>query len=1013
MPLGGGIMRRGVIPTAEARFIGRSAELARLESALRRAGDGRPGAVLVGGEAGIGKTRLVTELVAGARAAGRPAVVGHCVQCSEGGLPYGPWIDIVRQLVQALGPGPVIELLGDTLGELDRFVPGVLERHNGALGPPGAAGASRARLFEALRVLIGHAAAPASLLVVIEDVHWADESTRDLVAFLLANLVADPVLLVLTYRTDDLPPGHPLRTYLAELARRAGAERFELEPFTRDEVTTQVTDRLGALPPPALLQSIWERSEGNPFFAEELVAASARTGDELPVTLRDILAGRLHGVSPATQRVLRAAAAGGKRVGHRLLSTVVDLDADELDDALREAADHHLLVLDPAEECWSLRHTLLREVAYSELLPGERARIHAAYARALDDRADFAAGPDRVASELAHHWLAAGEPAPALVASVAAAEAAEQLFGFAEAEDHYLTALRLWDQVAGAGRKLRMSHSELSERTAAAAHLAGDHRRAAALATDATDEIQASDPVRAGVLSSAGGRYLSAAGEAEEASAAHERALRLVPASPPSPERATVLAAYADALMQASRYRESLAVAREAVAIARAVGARAQEGQALATMGVDLAQLDDDAAGVRHLRDALAMAVEAGRADDAGRAYLRLSELLAGPLNRVDEAVAVADEGAAHAAATGLGRTYGVSLQAAAANGLFRLGRWDEADALVGRILERRPSGAVAIELYLARGRLAVGRGRFPDAHAALETATELCRRAVEPRHTAPLHTLVAGLALWEGRLDDAGRAVDDGLTGLGATEEVWFVAPLVWHGLRVEAERADQARARRARLELDSAAQSGEALLGRMRRLAAASVGSPKASRQIVQAYERLCEGELCRVTGTADATVWLAAAHAWDTVGQRYPAAYARFRSAEAMLSTRQARAEPAALLAAAHQVATDLGAAPFLNEIERLAARARIDLGDGGVQAPTPPPPIPTLAHGLTQREREVLVLVAAGRTNPQIAEALFISAKTASVHVSNILAKLGVTTRVEAATLAYRMGLDHPA
>ncbi|HTJ75335.1 MAG TPA: AAA family ATPase [Acidimicrobiales bacterium] len=1006
------------MPTAEDRFIGRSAELAELESAFQRAAAGRPGAVLVGGEAGIGKTRLVCEFVARAGGAGRPPVIGHCVQCSEGGLPYGPWIDIARQLVRGLGPGSVVELLGDSAAELDRLVPGVLGASPRDLGAHGSGGGSRAGLFEVLRALVGHAASQAPLLIVIEDVHWADESTRDVIAFLLANLVADPVLLVLTYRTDDLPRGHPLRTYLAELARRSGAARFELDRFTRQEVSTQVADHLGTTPPPALVQSIWQRSEGNPFFAEELLATPANAGDALPATLRDILAGRLRVVSPGTQRVLRAAAAGGKRVGHRLLAAAVDLDADQLDDALREARDHQLLVLDPADECWSLRHALLREVAYSELLPGERSRIHAAYARALDDRADLAVGPDRLASELAHHWIAAGEPAPALVASVAAARAAEQVFGFAEAEDHYLTALRLWDQVAGASGSLRMSHSELSERTAAAAHLAGDHRRAAALIADAIEEVQRSHPVRAGVLSSAAGRYLSAAGEAEQAGAAHERALLLVPASPPSAERATVLAAYADALTQASRYRESLAVAGEAVAIAQAVGARPQEGQALATMGVDLAQLDDDAAGVRHLRHALAIAAEAGRADDVGRAYLSLSELLAGPLNRVDEAVAVADEGAAHASAAGLDRTYGVSLQAAAANGLFRLGRWDEADALVARILERRPSGAVAIELYLARGRLAVGRGRFPEAHAALETAAELCRRAVEPRHTAPLHTLVAGLALWEGRLDDAGRAVEDGLAGLGDTEEVWFVAPLVWHGLRVEAERADGARARRAAAELDGARRGGAVLLARMRRLAAASARAPRASRQIVEAYERLCEGELSRVMGASAAGPWLAAVDAWDGVGQRYPAAYARFRAAEAMLSTRQARVEPAALLAAAHAVARDLGAAPFLAEIQRLAMRARIDLDvtDGapaGAAGAHPPGPAPADVLGLTPREVEVLALVAAGRTNPQIAAALFISPKTASVHVSNILAKLGVTTRVEAATVAYRMGLDHPA
>jgi DNA-binding CsgD family transcriptional regulator len=990
----------GVVPTAGSRFIGREAELERLAHARSLAAGGQPTAVLIGGEAGIGKSRLVAEFLAQLGHAGGSSVAGSCVAGHDGGIPYAPWIEIVRRLsVEQAVPG-------DAAGAaLSWLVTGPSDP--GGAGRP--AGDARALLFEAVRTMVATAgAASAPLVVVIEDLHWADESTRDLLAFVVANLVTDPVLLVLTYRSDDLALGHPRRGYLAELVRRSGGDRMELARFTHAEVGEKVADICGGIGPGGLLESVWERSEGNPFFAEELLASAWRADVDLPVTLRDTLVSRLGTVSGPAQRILRVVAAGGERVPHRLLATAVP--GKELEDALREAADHQLVVLGGADESWSFRHALLREVAYGQLLPDERARAHAAFARALAESVPGDVHHGRVPADLARHWLAAGETGPALAASVAAAAAAERVFAYAEATAHYETAIRLWTGVADATEQAGMTHAGVLTRAAGTAHLAGEHLRAAELVREAIDAVRPSDRVRAGELMAAMGRYLWAGGETERALDAHEAALLLVPEEPPSPARAEVVAAHAAALMHASRYRESLACAEEALRIARAVGARAQEGHALATAGVDLAQLDDDAAGVARLREALEIADEVGLPEDVGRAYLGLAELLAGPLNRVDEAVAVALRGARRAAALGLERTYGVSLESVAANGLFRLGRWDEADDLVDRLLDRNPSGAIAIGLYLARGRLAVGRGRFPEARIALGTAAALCGRAVDPQHTAPLHTLQAGLALWEGRIDDARRAVAEGFDSLGATDEIWLVAPLVWHGLRAEGERADQARARRQTAEAEAAGAAGAALRDRMQRLVAASTGLPRPARQVVDAYVLLCDCELGRARGDRDPATWFAAVEAWDGVGQPYPAAYARFRAAEAILRLSHERERPAALLFASYRVACAMGASPFAAEIERLAARARIDL-----DAPAPPPP--PIGTGnpfhLTRREDEVLRLVAAGQTNAQIAGALFISTKTASVHVSNILAKLGVSTRVEAAAVAFRLGLDQPA
>ena len=485
-----------------------------------------------------------------------------------------------------------------------------------------------------------------------------------------------------------------------------------------------------------------------------------------------------------------------------------------------------------------------------------------------------------------------------------------------------------------------------------------------------------------------------------------------------------MVASIAQALMLAGRYRESRLRAEEAVALARSLDDRSYEGQALGTLGVDLVLLGEDAAGISYLREAIAILDEHGRPDAVGRAYLSLCELLSGPLNRVDEAVATAMEGISRARDLGLDRVHGVSLRAAAANGLFRLGRWEEADALLGDALALGPSGTAGIDLRLARARLSVGRGRFAEATADLETARALSTRALAPQYRAPLSTLTAGLALWHGDLDRACEAVEEGLKGLVDTDDPWFGAPLVWHGLRAHGDQAERARALNRGADLAKAQAAAASLMREMERLVEVASGLPFAYAGIVDAYQKLCVAEHSRLEGSPDPRLWDEATAAWDAVGQPYPAAYARYRSAEARLYRRDGVPEAARLLRAAHAAALSLGAAPFQAEIERLASRARVTLetagptateagagagaGSGAGDGPDHSPPA-AAPFGLTRREREVLSLVAAGASNRQIAGTLFISEKTASVHVSHILAKLQVVSRVEAASVAHRMGL----
>ncbi len=1014
----------GAVPGRRLRapFLGRAQELDRLSAALERAAAGEPNAVIIGGEAGVGKSRLVGELAGRATESGAWVLVGNCIESTEEGLPYSPMAEALRTLVRATQPHERDELLGPLGREMARLHPELRTTGDLGFGPEsGLAGpVSRARLFETVRDVLARLGERAPVMLVVEDAHWADSSTRDLLTFLLVNLLHEPVLVVVTYRSDELPRRHPLLRYLAELYRRGRVDRFELGRFDREELVGQLTGICGEPPRPELVDAIWRRSGGNPFYAEELLA-SAIEGDEqgLPSTLHDILTARLGVLRAPTQKVLQAAAVAGGQVAHPLIAAATGLADEALDDALREALDNQLLVFDPDRRLYGFRHALQREVAYSELLFEERTRLHARYAEALTARPELAGSPSERVAEVAYHWYAADDADRALPAAVAAATLAEDLYGFAEAQRQYERALELWDRATDAEHLAGSDRSTLRARAAEAAHLAGDHDRARALVEAASADVDpTADPVRAGLLQESLGRYLWDAGDSDAALAAYEEAVRLVGAGAGQvTERARVVASVAQALMLAGRYRESRLQAEEAIALARSLDARPYEGQALATLGVDLVLLGEDEAGIAHLRDAIRILDRHGRPDDVGRAYLSLSELLSGPLNRVDEAVASAMEGLDRVRTLGIERVHGVSLLAAASNGLFRLGRWDEAEALLDDAMALRPSGTSAIDLHLARGRLSVGRGRFADAAADLETARALSARALAPQYRAPLSTLTAGLAMWQGDNEKACEAAEDGLRALRGTDNPWFGAPLVWHGLRAQGERAEQARARAGGSGLEQARAAAADLLREMERLVAAAALLPFAYAGIVDAYRRLCLAEHSRVDGHSDPRLWKEAAAAWDEVGQPYPAAYARYRCAEAALFRREGGPEAARLLREAHASARAMGAVPFQAEIEALAGRARVALlrpaddvtgrtGDGAAVVAAAAPPAP---FGLTSREREVLGLVAGGASNRQIATALFISEKTASVHVSHILAKLQVVSRVEAAAVAHRLGL----
>jgi ATP/maltotriose-dependent transcriptional regulator MalT len=992
-------------------FVGRAQEIARLRAALDRARSGSPAGVAVAGEAGVGKSRLVGELRRQARELGVLTLAGSCLDVCDGAVPFAPVVEALRPLTALLEPAELDRVLGGARAELARLAPDLAVADELAGAPrPG-------RLFELLLGALHRLAEKRAVLLLVEDVHWADRSTRDMLGFLIRNLRGG-VALVLTYRSDELHRRHALRPFLGELERTGRAERLDVERLAREELIELISGILGEAPPPGLAADIWARSEGNPFFAEELVAARIE-GVDLPDALRDVLLARVEALSDETQRVLQVAAVAGRRLDHRLLAEVTGLPPERLVEWLREAVSHHILAVegDPGDGDLAFRHALMQEAVYDDLLPMERVPLHAATARALAARAQQpgARAPVAVLGQLAYHWYAAQNMGEALVASVRAGQAAETAAAPAEAERHYQRALALWAQEPEAAARSPMDHTAVLRQTAEVMFLVGDTAGAVKATMRALAETDpAVHPQVAGVLLERLARYHYMNGDSDEAMTAAEQAVATVPAAPPSPERARALAAHGQMLMVHRRLAAARTRCEEAVAVARLTGARAEEGHARNTLGCALAGLGHAEEGIAHLEEAYRIAKELGDPYDQLRAPFNLAQVFLGA-GRPEEAEAMARECAE------LARQFGVTVgfQWAAISGseaLVYLGRWDEAERMLDEALgaELQVAGVTRPLGLCTRALLRLWRGDLGAARVDLARALDARRGTLGPQFNTPALSTMASLATWEGRPEEARATVARGLELMEEVDDASLVISLCLAGLEAEAAIAERAAAAHATAAGEEAAVAAANLLRRASDAATADGVVPTETGRVMLLT---AAAQSARVTDPGDHHPWAEAAAAWEALGCPWPAAYARWREAEALLVAGVSRDKAAAPLRQAWTTARALGARPLVAEVESLGRRSRIEL------APTPSareatdataseeaPDAELRRLGLTRRETEVLGLVADGRTNRQIAETLFISDKTASVHVSNILAKLGVANRAAAAVAAHRLGFN---
>ena len=972
-------------------FIGRAAELGRLKVALDRAEQGRPQLVLLAGEAGVGKSRLLLEFADQALRRGVRVLAGGCVELGDIGLAYLPVVDALRGLSDDPAEAELLTDVATTAPGLGRLLPGIQQ-----VGPTGALvgdGQDQLQVFDAVRALLVSRSEQSPVVLVLEDLHWADRASRDLIAFLSHALRSGRVTLVGSYRSDELHRRHPLRPLLAELVRLPGVERLELAPFSRAELAAHLEAIAGTPLQADQVERIYARSEGNPFYAEQLLAGDAgRAEVALPSTLLEVLSARVQVLSEPARQVLAVAAVAGRRVSHPLLAQIAGWPEPDLEPALREAIAAGVLVADQSTGTYVFRHALLQEAVYGDLLPGEQLRLHAAYARVL-------ASTEGAAAELAHHCLQCHDLVGALAASVQAADEAAAVLAPAETLRHLSSALKLWERVPDPASVAGSDHMELMLRAAEAASAAGDHERATAFAQDAAMTATA-DPARAARAYERLGDYLIEADRMNDGLRARARAVELVPAQPPTPLRARVTAAMAQALIMAGQPDEARRWCQEALGVARGVGDAEDEADVLVSLGL-IDQHDEPAKARSQYLAARTRAADAGNLDIELRALRNLAWLEFG-LGKLATARALFDEGAQLAEQMGLSWSrFGSGMQLGQVTVRYRAGDWDECEQLADAIPDLVTTLTVAalaihgLPVQIARGRSAAAKrlrqlAAFTGVDSIFDTEVALYE---------------AELATWQSHLDRARSAIQRALASADAIEHPSEAAEVVWvciKGLTAEADRAERARAAGDPAALTDAMAVGHTLLERVRAAAERAKQTADAHNVYVVGHLAKAEAEWTRLQGRSDPKVWQAAIDAFSH-GHVYAVARCQWRLAEALLSVGD-REQATGAARAAYATAVRLGAEPLRVALEALARRGRLDLGVGL-------PAERTLA-GLTPRELEVLRLLMEGRSNRQIAETLFISGKTAGVHVTNLMAKLGVHSRLEAAATARRLGVAAP-
>lgn len=940
---------------ASSQMIGRDAEMQALLSSFADAADSKPQAVIVGGEAGLGKTRLLDEFLAGISGKAR-IITGQCVDLGTLAPPYAPLTGVLRSLATQIGLSTVLEYAGPGRDALALLLPEAAVELEGL--PTGN------RVLEAVSTVFERASAAQPAVVVIEDLHWADDATLTVLRFILRAFNGGRFLLVMSYRSDDIHRGHPLRDFLAESERGRFAKSIRLERLTKDQVRAQVEAITGLNAEYELVESVFARSEGIPFFVEELLGLGDCTvGGDLPATLTELLLARYERMEEPVQYFLRVLAAGGVCVPHNQAQAAYDRPVEEFEASARAALGANMLMLDGPS--YAFRHALVREAIHADLLPGERTRFHTRYAQALES-----AGPGQLnAVEIAYHWHAASAQQKTFKASIAAVAEAERSYAYSTAARMGERALELWDRVEDAQELAGMPRHSLMARTAWAHNQAGDGERSIAVIRLAAAEPGVDGPELAKLLADQA-RYLGFNAQ-RGSSELLLRALELTPRGSDNMLRAALLNHLAARYMLQARLTESIAVATEALELSTATEHCSEQSVALNLRGSSRAMAGD----IEGWRTDLAASKELarGNTDAMLRFRVNYSDTLY-LLGLYDDSINVAEEGIEQARKLGVERTTGAILSSNAVEPLFARGDWEKASALLERNLTLSPPSS--FHAYLLRSKIwsTLWGGDASAAEQLFRQWQPLLRELaqVEVQSRLPLAMLASELAWMRGDLDMAWREAS-----LLSSEDF---RSLPGHDLPLLAVAARVLAARRA-TGTDSEPEAEQLL----RTLLARDAFWPTHP-----AWAALFEAELGGGgTGTDP--------DGWRVAVERSPAlpahlrGYVSFRLGQAQYAAGN-KAGAVAALRDAREGADKLGAGLVVALVRDFAGRTGLNLSGPSLRPNT---------SELTARESQVLGLVADGLSNKQIGTQLFISAKTVSVHVSAIMRKLDAASRTEAA------------
>jgi len=1039
------------------RFVGRERELSRLAVALDAASAGRSPRVLIGGPGGTGVSRLVDETV---RRVGRLESPFRVVRCTAYAArryaAYAPIADGLRAWLSDVDDDELRRIVGAGAEPIATLLPELAPRLGSMLDRRRRAGVAPERraawMNEAVHGILERSGERQPVLLVVEDLHHADAGTRGLATFLARVTRPARLCVVMTYGTDRLARGHALLPDLAQMTAAADPpERLELGPLGRAELSQLVAEIEGERPTAAALLLVAERSGGDPLVAEEILAARRELpGVALGASLGELVLARMARRNPECRRVLRLLAPAAQPLDRAAVAAVAAtfetladglpprsttgprrgdgvLDAD-VRAGLDEAIEHGFVRSNP-DGAVEIRHELIARAVEDDLLPVQRRRHHLALAAALA----------RQPSAALVHWLAAYEPGRARTAALATAAIAEERDSAADA----LAARELALELGPGTPSERPMTGRLLLETAEVALAAGRPDRALAYLETAESQFgEREDADIVAGLHETLGRTARALGDHDRALDEHRRAAAIAPVGD-TVARARILASLAHTLMLLGHFVETARVAEEAIAVAGRVGppASSVEAHALCTMGVALAWGAEGTRGVELLERALVLATELDDPDVAFRATLNLATSL-DLVGRRDESIAVTLAAVDRARRDGLEVAYGNALRANIAEALFRVGRWDEARETIRTALEWSPDAVTLADASVAAATLEVETGVDERDASLLGWRPLELEHAPDPQLEVPATRAAAAFALWRGDVADARRSVERGWTLVRRTEDWALTAGMAAMYLEVQAAVVVDAHERRALPEITGARQRGRRVLSEAEAVLIASgiaAGSP--SRRDSEAHLATARAYAARLEARDDPVLWDAAAQAWERAGQPYQLARARWRQAEAALAApspdrdaRVARSAARGPVLEAVRIAQALGARPLLRELRELAGRALITIPDAGREvvdsrheatatngheavrsaiaaafaAGSASKPVDT-AFGLSGREREVLGLIVQGRTNREIGERLFISQKTVGVHVGNILAKLGVGGRVEAAMVAVRLEL----